>query len=567
VSKTYKYEVFSGTVYKGTLENVISEFEYNQTINTIGTQTTIAIQSSIDDIGLDIDTDVLVDENGNNIIDEVSNRIATRYDYEFANIPLDLGNVINIYEYSVDYPSGIKVFEGVITKWSTNLLDNVTYINVFSRGYELDQYVISESGTVNLEQLSYNNSVFLLPSSGKVPVGQAVAQVFNVAVETDIRAINVMMSADDITLGVGTRLELISGTPDNPQETIATVDKNTLGSTTPALESYDFGSTVTLSAGNYYFVIQDIGYVNSFWSHPYVYYSDSDPYASGDRWYSTSYPTTALTEQTGSDIAFTVTSSTGSAVYTFINIDSGIGVRNAMDIYSDQGGNITYTTDTVETSSQNMYYNFNVSSVKEIIDKCLSVAPADYYYYVDPASSTLYFKSRAITSEHNFRIGYDLAALNLERNIEEMVNTVYFTGGDTGSGDNLLLLTENTSSVNKYGRWTDIVADNRVTVQATGEKYSQATLDANSEPKFRMQAEVLADKYDVNTINVGDMVRILNSGNIIDDLLLQVVEKIITPYKAILTLGSIQPRASTTVEKLSQQLELQEKENNPDTIT
>ena len=42
--------------------------------------------------------------------------------------------------------------------------------------------------------------------------------------------------------------------------------------------------------------------------------------------------------------------------------------------------------------------------------------------------------------------------------------------------------------------------------------------------------------------------------------------KKVEKYYVILTLGSIQPRTTSTIQRLSQQMELQEKENNPDEV-
>lgn len=555
--KTYEYKVYTGNTYKGLLNNVVSEFGYSQTINTIGTELSIDIAIGFGDVGAEVDADTLVTENGDFIVTEVGNNIATRLEYVFNNAPLEMANRIKVVEFSDRNPSGIQVFDGIITKWNANFDQDVIQISAFNYGYQLGQYVITESGDLNIDQPEYDDEDTLTAGIGK-EAGDAFMQTFDIAIETDIRGVYIYAKKSIANAICFVNAVIYEGTPDSLGSLLAGGTQY-INSTSFAKFQYDFGETVTLPAGTYTLALFSQAGGGSY-DNPIIAINSTDPYANG-AWYKN------YVEQTGYDLAFGVTNSTNSVLYPFSGIDSGNGVRQAMLIYNNQGGLVSYSTDTVETTGVSMYYDFNIATVKEIIDKALSVSPASYFYYVDPSDNTLYFKDRAITPDHIFKRGYELTSIALERTIDEMQNTVFFSGGDSGSGENLLVLSQNVASVTNYGKWTAQLSDNRVTVQTTAEKFAQATLDANSEPKYRLVVEVNDSKYDTSTISLGDMIKITNNGNLLDEILLQVVEKTIKPYSVVLKLGSIQPRTTSTIERLSQQLALQEKENNPEVLT
>lgn len=106
MNKTYVYKWFSGQSFVGVLDkSVISQFRYNQEINSAGSQIEIELGISLQDAAPSIDTDTLVDEDGNEITDDALNTIVTRLDYTVAEIPA-LNDRIEVWEHSADYPNG-----------------------------------------------------------------------------------------------------------------------------------------------------------------------------------------------------------------------------------------------------------------------------------------------------------------------------------------------------------------------------------------------------------------------------------------------------------------------------
>jgi hypothetical protein len=449
--KKYEYKVYSDNRYITSFKNVISDFTYNETINTVGSQLNITLGYSFDDLESTIDSDLLF-TGTDYITTENADNVVTRLSYEY-DVPLNLGYEVKVIEFSDLYPNGLTVFNGKIVKWSSELESNTTQVTLFSYGYELSQYIISLSGDLSLEQDSSDSSYELNPTSGKT-AGNAVAQVFSPTVDTTIGSISVAVSVGNESKLSPARLKLYEGTPDNAGSLLSTVVKADIQGTTEHLEEFSFGSPIDIvSTSDYFFMIEFNGSDTSSYSPVTVYYNSTSVYADGAIWFADPYTTLAnFSETATADIRFTVNASQGSVLYSFSALDTGEGVRQAMDIYNSQGGSISYTDTTVETTGTNMYYSFNIASTKDIIDKALSVSPATFYYYVDVATNTLYFKDRSVTPDHVLKNKYDVGNLSIEQNIDEMQNTVYFSGGDV-AGENLLVTGQNTASVNSYGRW------------------------------------------------------------------------------------------------------------------
>jgi hypothetical protein len=134
------------------------------------------------------------------------------------------------------------------------------------------------------------------------------------------------------------------------------------------------------------------------------------------------------------------------------------------------------------------------------------------------ADDLVYLKQRSATAEHSFILGQHIAAYKPEKRTESMVNRIYFRGGDTGSGILYKKYTRS-SSIATYGEFAMKVVDERVKVTATADIMAAHILDTFDSPEVRITMKILDNNivgssgkgYDIESIKVGQMIKILNS--------------------------------------------------------
>jgi hypothetical protein len=157
-----------------------------------------------------------------------------------------------------------------------------------------------------------------------------------------------------------------------------------------------------------------------------------------------------------------------------------------------------------------------VNTLLEGIKKCVELAPENWYWYIDYGTNNVHFHLKNTEPDHTFALEKDIIDAKFEKRIEEVVNTVYFTGGDTGGGENLFKKYVNTESVEKYGIKSLKYSDQRVTVEATADNIANNILANRSEPELRVVLEILDSNnnqdmgYDIESIKVGDVVAVRN---------------------------------------------------------
>jgi hypothetical protein len=222
-------------------------------------------------------------------------------------------------------------------------------------------------------------------------------------------------------------------------------------------------------------------------------------------WYSAAY-----------DIYFNLYKSTGNTTAPFNSYDPAAIVKEILVDFNNNGGTATYTDDTVAETGTVVSYTFNVNTMLEGIKKAIELAPENWYWFLDYGTNQIYYQQKSAEPDHIFSLEKDLIDAKFEKRIEDIVNTVYFTGGDIGGGVNLYKKYENTESVTKYGRKAIKYSDSRVTVTATADTIANSIIENKSEPELRVTLEVMDSNnnqglgYDIESIQVGDVVAVRN---------------------------------------------------------
>lgn len=571
--KQYIYKVYDGTgTFLGVLANVKSDFSYTQNVNSAGAQLEIVLSAMFDDVGAVQTDEFWLDESSNKIIDEAANHLVFSAEFDFNSIPIDLGNRVVVTLSYDGVPGGTTVFDGFISKWNTDYNANTVTITVLSWGAQLDNYIISSDPTgQTIDQEVFDKEYTLIQGcqAGFYPnQWNRVAQSFNIASPTVIGSMQVFgrtttQSYNNATgqFGEGGYLdwELYAGTPSSPG---SLVDSGQIYFTSQTLQWATLTLTTPLTlSGNYYIAFTNFAGCNG--AQKAVSATSTNPYASGSIYTNTGASGAAWVAVAGDDLTFIVQGSSGNRTLTFSANDPSTIIKRILDQLNTQGGLVTYTSDTIDLTSTSVSYSYKLQTILEGVNKVLTLSPDGWYWYVDVATNYLHFHRAGISAEHLFVLGKHINALNIEYSAEQLVNVVYFSGGNTGSGSNLFTVAQNAASVSKYGQWLNRVSDNRITDSTTAGVITSGELASRGDPVFQTTVVVLAADYDIETIAVGDMVAFRNFSNLIDTLLFQVVSITRTPTTASLSLGTLPPRQSSEFDKMKRQLDLLETIDNP----
>lgn len=568
--KKYIYQVYgSDGTYKGQLNNIINDFGYDQTINSGGSQLEVILGNSFDDVGAVQTDDYWIDESSNKIVDESGNYIVWDKIFEFNNIPIDLGNRVRV---SLTYdgsPSGVTVFDGFISKWSSSYTENTITLTILGWGAQLDNYVINTDPTgQTISQIVYDKTYRLgTPSGSPLGTQTPLAQSFNLASSTVVGGFTVYGYMPSGTVAY-LRWKLYSNIPSAPGSLL---DSGEVKMSNTSVQAIDISLTLaqTLAAGNYYLEFR-APYGMQYgggeqYDFPYIEATSTNPYAGGSVYTGTvSGANTTWSAVAADDLAFVITSTSGGSNLTFTDNDPGTIIMRLLDQLASQGGKVTYTSDTVDLAGTIVTYNYKLQTILEGVNKMLSLSPDGFYWYIDPGTNYLHFHRVEDTADHTFILGKHISSLDIAYTLEQVANTIYFSGGDDGSGENVFVAAKDSSSAAQFGQWLVRLSDNRITDEETANVAAIGELTAKSNPLFQTTVEILAADYDIETIELGHMIALRNFNNLIDTLLFEVVSKKQFPDKISLQLGTLPPEQTKEVDSLKRRLDALESLNNPD---
>lgn len=261
--------------------------------------------------------------------------------------------------------------------------------------------------------------------------------------------------------------------------------------------------------------------------------------------------TSSWSTATGNDIFFRTYYSGGGTVATYTTQDPTAILRDAVDNYVTQGGLINYDSSSTQLTATSVSYTFQLNTTLEAIKQCLDLAPSDWYWYVDPASRILYFKQTLTTATHTFVVGTHIKELNLEATTQNIRNVVYISGGDDGTGDNILVVRTNPTSIAATGRQLlERISDSNIHDTATATTVADNFLDYHDSETYQSPLLIPAGVYDLTRLNPGDTVGFANSyHSFINSLIVQIAAIERNSEYARLTLGRLPDKTSATIEE------------------
>jgi len=563
-TKTYQYKWYTGTTYNGLVKPITSDFNLSTQINTPASQLSFTVGAAFQEVGATTVEDNLIDDASEEIVDDLYFDVLTEREYTLTTVPT-IGDKIVVYEYSPIYPDGKQMFTGRITRWDTSYKSNTITYTALSYGIELSNYLVSILSDSSITSYTNFDATQVLYSQNKVHVSRviAAAQTFQIAADADISKI-ILKIGNTGAFSVDTYLDLYQGTPSSPGVYIATVNR-TIPPQSATDTEYIFTTPKALTGSTDYFfkIGNDVFGSGSTNTVTVSYDSTASTYPSGAMY---TYNESTGWSGAANDMYFNIVTSSGATANVYTDQDPSAIIRDALDTFVALGGSITYTADSIADTGTTVSYTFKFNTYMDLIQKCVELAPAYWYYYVDPATNILYFQPKGTAADHTMTLKKHFADLSINYVMEDIKNSIYFTGGDDGTGTNVLVSTFNDASIAKYGSWLDLPNDSRVTTTTQANTLANSMLNEYSKPKFQISFDVPSPVYDITTFVVGDMIAFTNMNDFMSSLLLQVQS---VDYRSDIVTIRLDQLPSTQIkyiDNLRRNLLATNTQNNPGTL-
>jgi hypothetical protein len=333
--------------------------------------------------------------------------------------------------------------------------------------------------------------------------GCAYAQVFEVSTNTKINAIQLYINGSAIENSE--YVEIYQGNPDldttsvmgggfnyYPDASNTLITSTTLNATTG---KYEFLTPPTLTAGvSYYFLLQ----------------------------YGQFSPAPSIQGASTSDLPI-LTSGVGKQYRSVIPANNLSGSMGYDTTYPALYFNIYYI-DPIPTDINGGYvntgtsvsYTYKVNTILEGINILKDLSPENWYWYIDQGRNELFFKEKSEEPEHIFSLEKDLIDAKFEKRTEDIVNTVYFTGGAVSPGVNYYKKYVDANSISLYGVKSIKYSDTNVITDATADIIGNNIISSRSQPELRVTLEILDSNnnqgvgYDIESLQVGDVIAVRN---------------------------------------------------------
>ena len=589
--KKYRYKVTSPSGdYLGDWRDVSSDPGYKQDVNNI--IGSMPISFARNDLSIEPKVDSLLNQDGSTLTNEDDSpflidvtpiaalgpgtNLDTNYDVQVDAIygqfePLlneddtpilnEDGSMLLIEE---GYPLGRPIFKGYIPRWELPFSGKGIAAEIRSYSQDLVNEPLLTEDTPYVSTTAGTSDYYGINGGGPTDY-TALYQTFTMAAQKTVSKVRLYPFAGWYT-DVPFTVNVISGTPSSPG-TLLGSGSGTVNRNTP-VSYYDvvFTSPITLAAGTYYFQF-DTPYAKTGGNvtYPFNLFKTSTSYSGGQAYYYTS--DTGLVAASD-DIAFILYEAGQDTTVPFLSYDPSDILRAVVDFAQGRGMKINYTADSIQDTGTTVSYTFRGQTIKEAIEKVLELCPANWYYYYDFGTDTIYLREKSATPDRWLRKGQSVVdgSGKLVKTIEQVVNDVLFTGG----GDPALYTRDsdftNVGSTTRRG--LKKLSDNRVTVEATAHILAQSEIDQFKDPLYAGDTEITEDgTFYLEDVAVGEVYGFIGFGSLIDAVVVQSVSKDYKPDTMPIVLTYNLPKVNKRVEDIKRNLDTLETTNVPDTPT
>lgn len=187
--------------------------------------------------------------------------------------------------------------------------------------------------------------------------------------------------------------------------------------------------------------------------------------------------------------------------------DVGLVMRGIIDRYRAETTNpkLFYSKESIPLASRDMLYVFDQKTYREAMDKVRSIAPTDWFYYVNE-TGLVYFKVKPTTATHKFIFRRHFTSVRVERSMEKLRNALLFWNGETDASK-IYKLYSDTASINQYGRRLEKYYDYGIGNSASADYLGAKFIAEHKEPDIKVICEILDNNGDaINGYNIESIV-------------------------------------------------------------
>lgn len=526
----------------GSIPNVTSDFTYTHNINSIGSSTEIDVALPADElpeyIALDNyvevwlsygsvgDQEPIQDHDGIDILDH-------------NNLPIESVEITG-------RPFGIRKFSGYISRIrrAYGSSEGAT-ITLLSHGADTDNYMLETGSFVELISQAVNSQYVTSFVNRR--------QSLTLTAGDTITYINILVQNTGSIINQRTlRLH------DSNDQEILNVTIPVSGNA-KEWANFVFSPYNVATTGTYYIYLGDTLQTTRYFGSN----GGTNPYPGGalQTWNGSTW------NSAGNDLAFVVGSNIRQQKVTFNSTEPEQIAINALTSGYNYTGEVS--PGDIDTSDSIISYTFNTNTTAEVLDRVISLTPYNWWWSVDLANNRYNLKRLSTTVDHLLVLGVHLESLEITESIENLVNTVYFTGGEIAAETNLFIKRTNEASIQKYRPGLVKLSDNRVTVPDSAELIVRNELENYGDKRYSTSVVVSAGTYDIETIQVGQVIGFagIENGQAPYGLRLQVQSIQYSPESVTLALDTLPRPVSKRLEDLNRNLTQTENQNNPNSAS
>lgn len=195
----------------------------------------------------------------------------------------------------------------------------------------------------------------------------------------------------------------------------------------------------------------------------------------------------------------------------FAAVDISVAIRAIIDYFkiANPLSKLSYTALTIPTVGQVITYTLHRAFYQDALDKIRSIAPPNCYFYIDE-NNIVTFKTKPTTPTHTFILGKHFSAMQAQRGVEKIKNSLLLWNGETGVSK-IYKRYEDAGSIALYGRRTKVIDDWGVGDVATADMLAANFLTENKDPEIVLIVEIMDNTentdgkgYDIESIQPGD---------------------------------------------------------------
>lgn len=561
ITPRVEYKVYSRDGnYLGNLPNVTSNFAFSQDINSAGSVIDITCAQQVDNITkvepLETEAGDPIQTEQGEVLFAASTDILVAQGVSQEDAIFKNSNRVKAYLYNRWNPNGKLMFSGQVNKIAFQYGDAASaVVTVFSDGLDMDNYIARAYPFAYTDEVSQTES----PNSNRIRTEADGTWVYFGQTWTT--------NTDDENIGA---IELML--KGNAQVTLSVYDApngNLLGSVTRSVSSssktaelFEFSQLIPVQGDTTYFYAVTVPQGQEI----RMYRSASGVYSGGERYWSVFSGGSGgswTTLDFEADYYFVIKSGEPTTTINYANSDPVTETMNNILLdYNGRGGVVKQRD--FQATGLSLSYLFNMATVYDALTKVIELSPTGYYFTVDLGTAELDILNTSETADFTVVRGRDVHSLDITLSIENVKNSILFTGGEVSEGVNLFKQYNHFNSAARYGLRTSTKSDNRVTDTTTADAIGIKELREFADERQQTSVVVLDERIDITKLVPGKTVGFRNFGNFIDSLVLQIVRREYSIGSVKLTLGHLPIRLSDELERINRELLNEQTLNNPD---